>query len=114
MLCKIESHTGIEFNEEADRLARNALLAKGYKTYDDGSVYFVGYNSDDWSAIVDYINDENNELLHDTIPAINVQTSSIGNREKIKLVQGKTQLLLIATNNLNLMFKENKRFCFKN
>lgn len=91
---KIESHTGIEFNEEADRLARNALLAKGYKTYDDGSVYFVGYNSDDWSAIVDYINDENNELLHDTIPAINVQTSSIGNREKIKLVQGKNTVVI--------------------
>ena len=49
---KVPAHSGIKFNEEVDAVAKNALLAKGHKTYNDGSVYFVGYGVEDWEAIV--------------------------------------------------------------
>ena len=39
--CKVPAHSGIEYNEMADKLAKNSLLEKGYKTYDDGSIYFL-------------------------------------------------------------------------
>ena len=55
---KIPAHSGVYFNEEADRLAKNSILAKGHKTYKDGSVYFVGHTVEDWKEIVDYINSE--------------------------------------------------------
>lgn len=35
------------------------MLAKGHKTYNDGSVYFVGYSVQDWQTIIECINDEN-------------------------------------------------------
>ena len=59
---KVPAHSGIEYNEEADALAKNSLLEKGYKTYEDGSVYFVGFSVDDWKRIVDLINEENEQL----------------------------------------------------
>lgn len=60
--CKVPAHSGIEYNEQADRLARNSLLEKGYKTYNDGSIYFVGFTVDDWKTIIECINEENSEL----------------------------------------------------
>ncbi|MDE6220557.1 MAG: ribonuclease H family protein, partial [Lachnospiraceae bacterium] len=54
---KVLAHSGIELNEEVDALAKNALLAKGYKTYEDGSVYFVGYGLEDWKSVVDSVNE---------------------------------------------------------
>ena len=59
---KIPAHSGVYFNEEADRLAKNSILAKGHKTYKDGSVYFVGHTVEDWKEIVDYINSEAESL----------------------------------------------------
>lgn len=34
------------------RLQKKALLAQNYKTYNDGSVYFVGFNEDKWTHII--------------------------------------------------------------
>ena len=60
---KVPAHSGVELNEEVDTLAKNALLAKGYKTYNDGSVYFVGYGLEDWKTIIECINEENRNLF---------------------------------------------------
>lgn len=49
---KVPAHSGIEYNEAADTLAKNSLLEKGYKTYDDGSIYFVGFSTDDWKTVI--------------------------------------------------------------
>ena len=38
---KVPAHSGISYNEKADTLAKNALLAQGYKAYSDGSIYFI-------------------------------------------------------------------------
>lgn len=54
----VKAHSGIEYNEKADELAKKALLAKGYKTYDDGSVYFNNFNKEDWFDIVKSLNSE--------------------------------------------------------
>lgn len=51
-----KAHEGIIYNEKVDELAKKALLEKGYKTYSDGSVYFMGLEKEDWIFIIDEIN----------------------------------------------------------
>jgi len=51
--CKVPAHSGISYNEKADTLAKNALLAQGYKAYSDGSVYFIGLDERDWIRIIE-------------------------------------------------------------
>lgn len=41
----MKAHSGIIYNEKADELARKALLSQGYKTYNDGSIYFIGFQN---------------------------------------------------------------------
>ena len=59
---KVPAHSGVYYNEVADKLAKNSLLEKGYKTYNDGSIYIVGYSKDDWESIVDIANQEQNSF----------------------------------------------------
>lgn len=81
---KVPAHSGIKLNEEADALAKSSLLAKGHKTYEDGSVYFVGYKAEDWEAIVDYLNEENNELMGDeNTDKINFNLEDLGTKQKV-------------------------------
>lgn len=49
------------YNEKADELAKRALLSQGYKTYNDGSIYFIGFQKQDWLNMVIMLNDEINE-----------------------------------------------------
>lgn len=87
---KVPAHTGIKYNEEVDSIAKNALLAKGHKTYNDGSVYFTGYGVEDWQTIVDFINEENDGLNeNEEIAELTMTKETIGNREKIKIIQGR-------------------------
>lgn len=50
---KVNSHTGIDYNEQADKLARNSLEGAAYKTHKDGSVYIKGLPNDKWEKIVE-------------------------------------------------------------
>lgn len=54
----VKAHSGVVYNEKADELAKKALLSQGYKTYDDGSIYFIGFQKKDWLDIVDTLNSE--------------------------------------------------------
>lgn len=54
----VKAHSGIVYNEKADELAKRALLSQGYKTYNDGSVYFIGFQKQDWLNIVKSLNEE--------------------------------------------------------
>lgn len=96
---KVLAHSGIRLNEEADRLAKDALLAKGYKTYNDGSVYFVGYGLEDWKAIVDCINEENANLTEENISPISLSEENIGTRNKISIVQAKNKVVINCYSN---------------
>jgi len=91
---KVPAHSGVELNEAVDSLAKNALLAKGYKTYNDGSVYFVGYGLEDWKAIVDCINEENAGLLEENITQISLKEEKIGTRNKITIVQSDNKVVI--------------------
>lgn len=84
---KVLAHSGIQYNEEVDAIAKNALLAKGYKTYNDGSVYFTGYGVKDWEAIVQCLNEENESFEGKNISPINIAVEEISSRRKIKLTQ---------------------------
>lgn len=92
---KVPAHSGVQFNEEVDAIAKNALLAKGYKTYNDGSVYFVGYSVQDWETIIDCINDENASLSEGKeISPIVLTKETIGTREKIKVTQANNAIVI--------------------
>lgn len=80
---KVPAHSGIELNEEADALAKQSLLSKGHKTYNDGSVYFVGYNVNDWQTFVDDINKEASALTDDHVQKINLEVKVIDKRQKV-------------------------------
>lgn len=54
----VKAHSGILYNEKADGLAKKALLSQGYKTYEDGSVYFIGFGKQDWICIVNKLNED--------------------------------------------------------
>ena len=57
----VKAHSGIVYNEKADELAKRALLSQGYKTYNDGSIYFIGFQKQDWLNMVKLLNDEISE-----------------------------------------------------
>ena len=85
-------------NEEVDTLAKNALLAKGYKTYNDGSVYFVGYGLEDWKTIIECINEENRNLFEKEIAEVTYNVENIGTRNKISIFQSQSKVVI------NLLF----------
>lgn len=57
----VKAHSGIVYNEKADELAKRALLSQGYKTYNDGSIYFIGFHKQDWFNMVILLNNEISE-----------------------------------------------------
>jgi caulimovirus viroplasmin len=64
----VKAHNGIIYNEKADELAKRALLAHGYKTHNDGSIYFIGLQKQDWLDVVESLNDEiSKENIEDRI-----------------------------------------------
>lgn len=84
---KVPAHSGVEYNEAADLLAKRALLAKGYKTYNDGSVYFVGFGVEDWKAIVDCINEENKTLSEEEQEEIAFLVDRNDNKDRIVITR---------------------------
>ncbi len=70
----VKAHSGIFYNEKADELASRALLSQGYKTYNDGSIYFVGFQKQDWLGIIEALNNEVDE--NDGNNIINVEESN--------------------------------------
>lgn len=91
---KVPAHSGVKFNEEVDTIAKNALLAKGHKTYNDGSVYFVGYGAEDWVAIIQCINEENLGLTEEVISPISINIENLGTRDKIKVAQSTNTVVI--------------------
>lgn len=53
---KVKAHSGITFNEEADSLAKRAVLESGFRTYKDGSFYVYGFGKKDWESVVISLN----------------------------------------------------------
>lgn len=96
---KVPAHSGIKLNEEVDALAKNALLAKGHKTYNDGSVYFVGYGLNDWKTIVECINEENKNLSEDAAIPISLSVEQIGTRDKISITDSKHTVVVNCYSN---------------
>lgn len=99
---KVSAHSGVEYNERADRLAKNSLLEKGYKTYNDGSIYFVGFSAVDWKAIVDCINSEDEDLNDGANNIIVVKDSKVnGNRERLIITNDRNKVVINCYQNVN-------------
>lgn len=93
--AKVPAHSGVKFNEEVDNIAKKALLAKGYKTYNDGSVYFVGYGVKEWDTIISCVKEENSSLDENgEILSIDCEKKDIGKRVKIKVSQGTSKVTI--------------------
>ena len=112
-LSRCKQHSGVELNEEVDTLAKkNALLAKGYKAYNDGSVYFVGYGIDDWKTIVNCINEENDTLSEENIAKISLNVENMGSsKNKITILQSCNKVVINCYSNSKSYVQENRR-CF--
>lgn len=106
---KVPAHSGVTYNEEADELAKYSLLAKGHKTYRDGSVYFVGYSSDDWNAIADYINEENKNSLENKNEIITIQEKNISNTKKQLIISDSKNKVSINLYNNNKSYVQGKQ-----
>ena len=92
---KVPAHAGVTHNDEADELAKSALLAQGHKTYNDGSVYFVGYSVEDWQTIIDCINDENLSMSDMAqISPLKKDVDEIGTRTKITVSQARNKVFI--------------------
>lgn len=99
--CRVPAHSGIEYNEMADKLAKKSLLEKGYKTYDDGSIYFVGFSGEDWKSIIECINEENRELTVENKGKIEIDISVIGNRQRMVMTDSKNRVVINCYSNCN-------------
>lgn len=74
---------------------------KGYKTYDDGSIYFVGFSGEDWKTIIECINEENSELTEENSEIINIDTSVIGDRQRMVVTDSKNRVVINCYSNCN-------------
>ncbi len=98
---KVPAHCGIDYNEKADALAKRSLLEKGYKSYNDGSVYFVGYSSEDWKSIVEYLNKENMNLKGEVSKKIHLGCEVLPNeKNRIEITTGKNKVVINCYNNV--------------
>jgi len=95
---KVPAHIGVKYNEEADRLAKRSLLSRGYRTYQDGSVYFVDYTAKDWKKIFELINEENKELCEE-ISEITYEEKPYENRVKMEARLQNQQVYITCYNN---------------
>lgn len=98
---KVAAHSGIIYNEEADALAKSSLLAKGHKTYNDGSVYFVGYSVDAWKAIVEILNEENQELTNEDSEKIELNVENIGKKDRLVITHLGSRVVVNCYSNFN-------------
>lgn len=99
--CKVPAHSGVEYNEKADNLAKSSLLEKGYKTYDDGSVYFVGFSCDDWKTIIQLINEEMKELSEVSEEVIKTEVTVISTRQRMVVTDPKNRVVINCYSNCN-------------
>ena len=51
----------------ADDLAKRSLLSKGYKAYNDGSIYFIGFSLENWINIIEEVSMENKKYSEEEI-----------------------------------------------
>lgn len=56
---KVKAHSGINFNEIADKLAKGALLKRGVRSNSDGGVTIFGVDKEELELIFDLISSEN-------------------------------------------------------
>lgn len=79
----VKAHSGIMYNERADELAKRSLLSQGYKTYNDGSIYFIGFNVDDWLNIINKMSIENKEFDNEN----KIETEIIDVKEYLRRIE---------------------------
>lgn len=75
---KVKAHSGINFNEVADKLAKKALLQRGIRNNNDGGVTLLGIDAEELEIVFEIIksenpkfdliiNDERNECINYTL-----------------------------------------------
>lgn len=96
---KVPAHEGIKYNERADALAKQSLLEKGYKTYDNGSIYFVTYSVSDWETMIQIICEENIELGDGKTSNINIEKEVLDNRTRLVVTRNRDRVTINCYNN---------------
>lgn len=56
---KVKAHSGVSFNEVADKLAKSALLKKGVRSNNDGGITIYGIDKEELEMIFELISSEN-------------------------------------------------------
>lgn len=94
----VKAHSGISYNERADELAKKALLAQGYKTHNDGSVYFIGFEKNDWLSIIDHLNNEEFNCENNSLKIKIEEKKPKAYMSQLNLVLGKDKLVINCYN----------------
>lgn len=84
-----KSHSGIIYNEMADDLAKRSLLSKGYKAYNDGSIYFIGLSLEDWVNIIEEVSIENKNYNEEKITKNITKPKDYLNRIEVSYIKDK-------------------------
>lgn len=59
---KVKAHSGIEYNEKADRLAKRSLLTKGIKNNSNGCVTVTGIDEEEFRIVFDLLKQSNGDI----------------------------------------------------
>lgn len=88
---KVKAHSGVQYNEEADELAKKALLKKGMKSNDNGSISITGVELEEIISI--------SEILSEEIEGIRVDTDkSLSTGTSIKIQKAKEKITVFCYN----------------
>ncbi|KAB2459154.1 reverse transcriptase-like protein [Bacillus sp. CH126_4D] len=89
---KVSAHTGIEYNEAADQLAKKSLVQRGIKTKAEGTLSVSGIDKDEFSGIF--------EILKDLNPKVEVtEKTEIENRNVYVICLNKDRIVVTLYEN---------------
>lgn len=96
----IESHSGIVYNDKADKLAKDALIKNKFSSRKDGSLYITGLTYEKWIDILDEINSRDIESLN--LPEISrIVTQVNDGHKKIVLTRSSDKVVINIYGQIN-------------
>lgn len=104
----VKDYSRSTYNNQAKKLAKQALVSSGYKTRNDGSVLFYGVQSEEWDNIINILKNDISDGTNTN--EIEVFKKSIRDKEIIELYLEKDKVVITCYSN-NKSYVQG-RLCF--